>query len=48
MLIRFLLFVVLALFVLRSIWRLFEGIVEGATGTRRADGRVAFPNAARR
>ena len=43
MLIRFLLFVVLALFVLRSIWRLFEGIVEGATGARRTDGRSRVP-----
>ena len=42
MLVRFLLFIVLTLIVLRSIWRLFEGIVEGATGARRPgrDGRV--------
>jgi len=42
MLVRFLLFALLVLIVLRSIWRLFEGIVEGATGTRRSgkDGRV--------
>jgi YHS domain-containing protein len=43
MLIRFLLFVVLALFVLRSLWRLFEGIVEGATGTRRSGGQSRVP-----
>ena len=48
MLVRFLLFFVLALFVLRSIWRLFEGIVEGATGTRRSGrgSRVPQPGAA--
>ena len=43
MLIRFLLIVVLALFVLRSIWRIFEGIVEGATGTPRSGGRSRVP-----
>ena len=43
MLIRFLLFVVVMLLVLRSIWRLFEGIVEGATGTRRSSGRTRVP-----
>ena len=43
MLIRFLLIVVLALFVLRSLWRLFEGIVEGATGTRRSGARSRVP-----
>lgn len=43
MLMRFLLFIVLALIVLRSIWRLFEGIVEGATGTARSGGRARVP-----
>jgi YHS domain-containing protein len=33
--IRLLLFVLLALFLLRAVWRLLEGVVEGASGGRR-------------
>jgi YHS domain-containing protein len=43
MLIRFLLFMVLVLFVLRALWRLLEGIVEGATGARRSGDRTRVP-----
>ena len=35
MLTRFILFALLALMALRAVWRLFNGIVEGATGSRR-------------
>jgi YHS domain-containing protein len=34
---RFLLFLLLALFLGRAAWRFLEGVVEGATGTRRSD-----------
>jgi YHS domain-containing protein len=37
MLVRTLLFMLLALFVLRAVWRLLEGVVEGAGGRRRSD-----------
>jgi YHS domain-containing protein len=34
-LIRFILFGLLVLFLLRAVWRLLEGVVEGASGGRR-------------
>lgn len=35
---RFLLLSILALFVVRAVWRLFEGIVQGALGSDRRPG----------
>ncbi len=38
MLLRFILFGLLLLFLIRAVWRLLEGVVEGATGGRRGPG----------
>jgi YHS domain-containing protein len=40
MLTRLALFVILAFFVGRALWRLLDGIIEGATGSRSRGGRV--------
>jgi len=40
MLVRLALFVILAVFIARAVWRLFDGIVEGAAGGRRRGGGV--------
>ena len=37
MMLRFILFLVLAIFVARAFWRLFDGIVDGASSRRRRD-----------
>jgi YHS domain-containing protein len=40
MLMRVALFVILAFFIGRALWRLLDGIVEGATGSRGGGGQV--------
>jgi uncharacterized protein len=40
MLMRLALFVILALLIGRALWRLLDGIIEGATGQRRSAGQV--------
>jgi YHS domain-containing protein len=37
-LLRFILFTLLVLFLIRAVWRLLEGVVEGASGGRRGAG----------
>jgi YHS domain-containing protein len=44
---RLLLYVVLAMFLIRAVWRLLEGIVEGASGGRRSVRGGATPQASR-
>jgi uncharacterized protein len=40
MLVRVALFVILAFFIGRAVWRLLDGIIEGATGSRSRGGPV--------
>jgi YHS domain-containing protein len=40
MLMRLALFIILAFFIGRALWRLLDGIVEGATGSRTGGGHV--------
>jgi YHS domain-containing protein len=43
-LIRIILFALLVLFLLRAVWRLLDGVVEGATGGRRRGTGAGVPD----